>query len=84
VKGDTGASDIKKFESIAEIDVGLQSPGFVNSLHAVIPSREPNIHSESSSNQLLICIGLGQEHRLGRWKKLSEAKNHCLLTLIDF
>ncbi|KAA1100094.1 pre-rRNA processing protein [Puccinia graminis f. sp. tritici] len=84
VKGDRGSTDIKKFEFLGQIDVGLQSPGFVNSLHAIILSNEGDDHRESVPKKLLISTGLGQEHRLGRWKKLAHAKNHCLLTLIEF
>ncbi|OAV97750.1 hypothetical protein PTTG_01096 [Puccinia triticina 1-1 BBBD Race 1] len=84
VKGDRGSSDIRKFESVGQIDVGLQSPGFVNSLHAIILSNDGDNHSTSVPKKLLICTGLGQEHRLGRWKKIAQAKNHCLLTLIEF
>ncbi|KAI8453918.1 WD40-repeat-containing domain protein [Phakopsora pachyrhizi] len=35
-------------------------------------------------NILAIAIGIGQEHRLGRWKKDKTAKNHTILALIDF
>lgn len=78
--GGTSADNIRKFEAVGHIDVRLPSPGFINSLHAIIPPIAPN----SQPNQLLVSTAIGQEHRLGRWKKLQNAKNLCLLTLINF
>ncbi|KAI7945135.1 hypothetical protein MJO28_010830 [Puccinia striiformis f. sp. tritici] len=84
IKGDRGSSDIKKFEPVGQINVGLQSPGFVNSLHAIIIAQDDPKTQTVPLNKLLICTGLGQEHRLGRWKKLRQAKNLCLITLVEF
>ncbi|POW13623.1 hypothetical protein PSTT_03539, partial [Puccinia striiformis] len=80
IKGDRGLSGIKRFEPVGQINVGLQSPGFVNSLHAITVSQDDPRTQTLPLNKLLICTGLGQEHRLGRWKKTTQAKNICLIT----
>ncbi|POW04195.1 hypothetical protein PSHT_11402 [Puccinia striiformis] len=80
IKGDRGSSGIKRFEPVGQINVGLQSPGFVNSLHAITVSQDDPRTQTLPLDKLLICTGLGQEHRLGRWKKTTQAKNICLIT----
>ncbi|KAG0144993.1 hypothetical protein CROQUDRAFT_723718 [Cronartium quercuum f. sp. fusiforme G11] len=67
--------DIKKFELIGSISIG---PGIVNSLQIIIHKEE-----KGKRIQLAICIGLGQENRLGRWKKISEAKNQCAVAVLE-
>lgn len=86
MKGDKGSNEIKKFEMVGEINLQtIELTGFVNSLHAILlESDQINHRLESVPNKLLVSAGLGQEPRLGRWKKNPKAKNLCLLTLVEF
>jgi len=59
----------KSFRAIMPIH-SIKMPGFVNSL-------------QFSSNGEFLVAGIGQEHRLGRWWRLKEAKNSiCIIPLI--
>ncbi|KAI7964098.1 hypothetical protein MJO29_004525 [Puccinia striiformis f. sp. tritici] len=60
--GDRGSSGIKKFEPVGQINAGLQSPGFINSLHAITVSQDDPKTQTLPLNKQLICTGLGQEH----------------------
>ncbi|KAH9817652.1 WD40-repeat-containing domain protein [Melampsora americana] len=76
IKG-KGKYEIRKFELIKEIGIGI---GMINSIDMILHKRS----NESDENGIIgIGVGIGQEHRLGRWKKIKEAKNVCCLILIE-
>jgi len=54
------------FRNISQVGSGLEVPGFVNSLSL----------SECGG---WLGVGLGQEHRLGRWWRVKEAKNKVIV-----
>ncbi|KAI9611074.1 hypothetical protein H4Q26_008921 [Puccinia striiformis f. sp. tritici PST-130] len=62
ISHDGGSSGIKKFEPVGQINAGLQSPGFINSLHAITVSQDDPKTQTLPLNKQLICTGLGQEH----------------------
>ncbi|EGG08098.1 uncharacterized protein MELLADRAFT_85148 [Melampsora larici-populina 98AG31] len=80
IKG-KGKHEIRKFELIKSIPIGI---GIINSLDFVFKkSKDTNGNGKEEVGKLGIGVGIGQEHRLGRWKKIKEAKNHCCLVLIE-
>lgn len=76
VKG-KGKYEIKRFELVNEIAVGV---GIINSLDMVFRKRKDGKEEDGTVG---IGVGIGQEHRLGRWNKIKEAKNHCCLISIE-
>ncbi|XP_047126255.1 U3 small nucleolar RNA-interacting protein 2 isoform X1 [Hydra vulgaris] len=59
----------KSFRSLMLVH-SIKMPGFINSL-------------KFSSDFKYLIAGVGQEHRLGRWRKINEAKNLvCVIPLI--
>ncbi|BFZ63476.1 pre-rRNA processing protein [Saitoella coloradoensis] len=63
---------MKAIEPIAALPVG---PGVVNSL-------EIDESGPRGSETITIIAGVGQEHRLGRWKKVKKAKNGVVVFTI--
>ncbi len=52
----------------------IPAPGFVNALAFTSSSNSRKQQSWS------LAAGMGQEHRLGRWQRIKEAKN-CVLVI---
>lgn len=87
------APDIRSFSLVAEIP----ALGYVNSLRlSLLPDSKGNTKISAKSQKknkaetgrqpckgVLLVAGLGQEHKFGRWHKISEAKNHALVAVIE-
>ena len=81
------SEDIKSFSLIGEI----AAVGVINTLQLIqLPKKKTSTQQGKSKKSVsdsvrgvLVIAALGQEHKFGRWKKITDAKNVALVASFD-